>query len=108
MTPRLHALAQDELTDIGDPDALRTAVSAELDAFSGVVLGDHYDLYTDDQIHAVIDARLAALPETGPERTAIQRTYELLLVIIDGGVADRRSDHELLHWIEKFRPVPFI
>jgi hypothetical protein len=96
---RIHGLTHDELKRIGDPAALAQAINTEMDSFLGQVLSDPHDMYTDDEVHAIIDARLAALPETGPERTAIQKTYELLLAIIDGGEADARSDHELMHWV---------
>lgn len=115
MHVRLTGLTEEEMAAIGDPETLAAAINAELDAFRDQVVNDRHRWYTDDEVHAIIDARLAALPEHGPERTAIQRTYELLLVIIDGGVADQRSDHELLYWIDRgedddhgFRPVAFI
>lgn len=97
---RLNGLTKDELAKLGDPDALKEAVNAELAAYCAQIRNDGHADYTDDALHEIINARLAALPEHGPERTAIQRTYEIYLAIIDGGVADVRSDDELLHWIE--------
>lgn len=113
MDPRLHGLSDDELSSIGDVAALKAAVEQELNGFAHELLSDAHGQYTDDQVRDVVNARLAALPEHGLERTAIQKTYELLLVVIDGGVADARSDHELLLWINGngsercpgFRPV---
>lgn len=98
--PRLHGLTNAELEAYGDPDTLRDAINEELTEFKMAYLRDNLPQYTDEQVHALVDARLAALPETGPVRTAIQKTYELFLVIIDGGVAETRSDHELTTWVE--------
>jgi hypothetical protein len=97
---RLTGLTRDELAAIGNPDELSAAINAELDGLRNDLMTDVHDWYSDEQIHAAVDARLAALPERGTERTAIQRTYELFLVIIDGGMAEVRSDHELLLLID--------
>lgn len=98
---RIHGLRRDELKAIGgDPAALAAAVNAELAAFAQHLRDDGHGWYDDDQCHAMVNDRLAALPEHGPERTAIQRTYEMFLAIIDDGVADTRSDDELLYWLE--------
>jgi hypothetical protein len=96
---RLHGLTQKELAVIGDPRALALAVNAEVTAFAQQIRADGLAMYTDEDMHRIVTERLAALPEHGPERTAIQKTYELLMSIIDGGVADARSDHELMGWI---------
>lgn len=97
---RLNGLTQEELAAIGDPVALAAAIGAELDAFQVAYRSDRHLHYTDEEVHAMVEARLAALPEHGPERTAIQKTYELLLAVIDGGVAETRTDHELTTWID--------
>ncbi|CAB4142855.1 hypothetical protein UFOVP435_29 [uncultured Caudovirales phage] len=103
--PRLQGLTRAELSAMGDADVLARAIEAELSEYSSRITRDVHNLYTDDDVHAIVEERLAELPEDSPARTAIQRTYEMMLVIIDGGIADRRSDHELLHWVAKFRPV---
>jgi hypothetical protein len=102
---RIHALTKDELAAIGDSAVLRAAINAELRGFGDQLLDDGHGWYDDAKCHELIDARLAALPETGPERTAIQRTYELLKAIIDDGVADTRSDDELLYWLDELSGV---
>jgi hypothetical protein len=103
MSVRLHGLTMAELAEIGDAELLRARVNYALDSFLHDILGDAHDWYDDEQCHAMLDALVAPHPP-GPEREAIQRTVDMILVVIDGGVADTRSDDELKHWIELFRP----
>jgi hypothetical protein len=102
---RITALTDKELSAFGGPAELRIAVNTELEAFKQHLIGDGHGWYDDDQCHEMINARLYALPEHGPERTAIQKQYEMLLAIVDDGVADVRSDDELIYFIDEFMGV---
>jgi hypothetical protein len=103
MTVRLHGLTMAELAEIGDAEKLRDQVNYALDTFLREVIGDVHDWYDDAKCHEMLEA-IVEPHSPGPEREAIQRTVDMILVVIDGGVADTRTDDELKHWIELFRP----
>jgi hypothetical protein len=113
---RLHGLTHDELSKIGDPGALANAIHAELADFWMMFTGDYNEPNADDDIKARVEARLALLPDAlpavgrkrpapNPTKVAIKQTYDLLMKVIEGGTSTHRSDDEMRHWIEAFRPA---
>lgn len=103
--PRLTGLTKAELSAFGDrPDLLKDAVIRELQAFGQVLAFDRRLNYGDEEVHALVEARVAAI-EDEATRNAVKATYDLILTVIDGGVSIQRSDDELLYWLKTFKPV---